>query len=202
MKLDTLKPKDILILKDEASIKRGLNAGIPFSLNGIQHEVKSIISIKERNGLCEFKLISFEDDLFLFVKSVDDLTDYRLMAGNDWLTRGTREELINNGHNFVFAAPKDVNNFAFDELEFAESFNLVVGGQDVYFGRKAKTLFGELTEEPKGTGIEYPLLAAITEYSTASEIQMNEILIMETGNLIVFIEGYNLKESEIEAMSA
>lgn len=195
-----LKPGDQVVLTDEQSVMEGLEKGL--GTGGLHHQIKKVTTIKEMNGLCEwllFKLDS-EDELVLVVKIVDEDIDLGVYAPIGDVDIGDRQDMIDDGHLWLFEEPEDPDDFEVTELNFtAEMLRFFGEGDDekeVGFPRKRQgELFGTVDTQPAESGVEN-LMATVVEYATGEDVQNNEVLLLETGATGTIEIDYDEEEDE------
>lgn len=166
-----LKIGDIVYISDEKSLARYK------SVQKIQCVVDaiSVFSIIRASVSC--RILSLKDDkdgiFYLILSQVNSLDEVSLYFNIDAITQGcNRKDLLDNDIKWLFAPPKDFNNFKPSDLEFTED---IVQGEVIY-QRKFPTVYGELRT---GSNIEF---CSLTKYGTKSEdIDNKDVILLEVG---------------------
>lgn len=207
-----VKLSDTLVIKDEITIANSLRNHIKGAIAGVTTQVTEITYISEKNGSCDWKVIKTAGNgivFYILVKKVGELFDVRVYQENDWLKQGTRGDLINAKQFFLFCEPK--GNWTPKDLEAAVSFNLDIDNKQIAYDQKNPSMYGEasvLSSSENRTG----LFAGVTEYSTNQKVENDEILVYEIGGMkdgkmqdvggwVTFLEGYNVRNEEIDILT-
>jgi hypothetical protein len=179
----------------------------------ITYKVKSSRKIVQEDKLGTYVFLEMDDptgDFCFFAKIVDDNIDVRIYTPITWIQPGDRANLINTGNQKFFQPPQDVNNFVPNDLEWTESFDLTIDGNNVPFNKKY-TMYGVATESPKRSGIG-DTFTAVTEFAAVVDVPNPEIIILElgginpngddlpNGGLIVPFEGYRIENDDVESV--
>ena len=204
----SLKPGDQVVLTDAQSVEDGMAQGK--GTGGLHHQIKTITTIPELNGLCEwilFKLDS-DDDLLLFAKIVDEEVDLRVYAPADDLDIGDRQDMIDDDQDWLFDFPEaeddedvpDVTELNFTR-EVERCFN--IEGEDtniVFFRKRQGELFGKVDVVPAESGVDNQM-ATIVEYATGEDVANTECLLLEigaTGDITVTYDEEEDEETTVE----
>ena len=187
----------VLVLRDENTIQKALEDKIPNALEGLNWTIKDVKNYKEEDNICYWTIISFSDsEKIVFLKTVEDEQDIKVLEAPEWFISGTRSDMLDNEWMFFFKEPADVMNFIPSDLEFSDFF------EDSDYG-----MMHEKHNGMHGTFSGRPF--TIHEYSSESGNQSiileeggldadNEIL--EEGGLISYFVGYDIHESDIEIL--
>lgn len=180
-------------------------------MQGMEYTVKEILSITEKDKLCEwliFKLVHPKQTLYLVVKIVDDNIDLRVFYNPDSIIVGDRNDQLNAQNYFMFANhnPKGKNNLLGLKYtqQIAWTFDYGNGSQEVIFNQKGNMeLTGTASYQPRRHAGE-TLIATISEYLAASDTPEPEIMIVEVGNVksktggaILLLVGNSINEFEM-----
>ncbi len=214
-----IKPGSTVTLTDEQSISASLELGL--GMKGLDYVVKSILKIKEKQGLAEWLMFSLDDDeqeIYLVVKIVDqDLSVYVYYEPDEFDT-GNRRDVIERGESWVFEEPPDIDNFKYDDLEYSREIVLnfeIVNEKgeeeeiEILFEMKGQgVLYGTCAHDPEQSGTEN-LMAAIVEYRTEDEYENPEAMILELGGawsdeggMITFMLGCTINLSEVDVLKS
>ncbi len=186
-----LKVGDVVTLNDEVTLKDSVIAKT--GAKGWTGKVIAKRTITEQNQLFKFEVAQLTDgkeEKYIFQKIVDSLSGLRIYRFNGWLNPGTKDDLINNGCEVLFFGDG-----------FTNKIDLKVGEIDAHWTKKNATVFGETNETPARSGLKYPLFTSITEYKSSDDIDCKEIIILETNDLIEFMEGWNIDETDLDILA-
>lgn len=193
---EQVKKNDIIVLKDERHLHENID-GVPVT-----------ISRAERFHCDLFELLVFslveKPKSLIVVKKVIDIFEVRFYSEMEWIGKGSRNDLLSNGNQFLFQEPKDVNNFKPKDLQWAEKLILV------------DDKLGDLTFNQKNQGVvwgkwvdkdHHAYFAGIIEFFTENLTADPEILITEVGGensddggWVVAYEGYKLEVEDLEGL--
>lgn len=207
----SVKVGDTLIIKDEKTIQEAIEAHLKGAVDGLSARISDIIQVVEKNNTCEWKImkaVAASRVFYILVKKVGELFDVRVYQENGWMAQGTRGDLVNNKNFFLFCEPK--GDWTPKDLEMAVSFSLNVDGKQVGYDQKNPSFYGTASVK-SATQNDNGLFASVTEYSTDSKVDDNEILVYELGGLkngkmqdvggwVTFLEGYNIRNEEIDIL--
>jgi len=208
MEYRNIKPGDVLCLTDEQTIKDLMEDKNPNAMDGLKCPVKTVLKIKEANGLAEWILchLDHEESLYFLVKIVDDEHDLRVYYIPDDIQPMTKGDLINNESFWMFQEPEDPDDFIPADLEYT----VEIEQDGAIYSVKGGELHGECREYPKPAGLRQPLMCSIVEYNTDKDVESKEILILEIGGLddegdrieeggvVTFYLGGNINSSDVE----
>lgn len=187
-----IKVGDLVTLTDQQTIEllmKDKKAGFAM---GVELTVRSVGRLREQNRLAEWIVAEFEpvriegeDSVwYLVVKIVDDSFDLRVMFVPDGVPSGSRHDLLEAGHTWLFMPPEDEFNFEAGDLQFTEAIDQQIDGQDVVYHQKHQgVLFAEYDEDPRLPNVTYPQFATVLEYRTDAGIDNPEILVLELGGV-------------------
>ena len=209
----SLKPGDIITLKDEETILILMKDKTDNAANGLDATIHRIRRFKDQDNIAEWILYELEapepyGNLFLLAKIVDQELDVRVYSEPDDYKAGSRRDLIDAEQYWLFKEPVD-ENFVPSDLEFSDVIDQKIDGEMVKYEIKGGTLYGEYTEQPDGVEPEF---AAITEWLANTECQNPEIICFELGGLdedgdpvadggfVMFLQGANIGVNDIEIM--
>ena len=185
-----INPNDVLILKDEDSLKE--------NINGIQLLVKKNTIIVEQGQSCSWQLIETDSDIIIVIKSSlhTDAYDVKIMWESSDVPKGNKIDWVNAGFNWLFLAPED-ESFTGKELIYTEE----IFQNDDGFVQKSPTWYGIVTDEENGD-----IFYAIHEMAADDGVQYGEIIIFEggadntDGGYITFLQGKNIPVHDIEVL--
>jgi len=182
-----LRPGSTILLKDERSMMQMLQAG--GSLQPMECVVDEITRIVVNEGVGEFLICHMPNsvdpdengtDLWFASLFVDGNHDHRLyFEPADRFEPGTRDEILDRGDNFIFLPPEDPDDFVPTDLEFTGN---TFHGDDEYDSNGRPTLFGDAIVEPRMTGMQDEMFAAIRELSSPG-CDNPEMMIIEIGGI-------------------
>lgn len=196
-------------LTDQAALDASAAEGR--GMQGMEYAVKEILSITEKDKLCEwliFKLVHPKQTLYLVVKTVGDEVDLRVFYNPESIIVGDRNDQLNAQNYFMFANhnPKGKNNLLGLKYtqQIAWTFDYGNGPQEVIFNQKGNMeLTGTASYQPRRFAGE-TLVATVSEYLAASDTPEPEIMIVEVGNTksktggaILLLVGNSINEFEM-----
>lgn len=137
-----------------------------------------------------FFMLPGEQDLVLMVRVVENEADAYVLYdkfpdGEDVLTFGNREDIVNRGDLFIFEPPENEEDFVFAELawtpEFSQGMELPNGETIMadYVQEEMGTQYTELSTNPP-TSVE-GALCGITEFHTEADVDDPHFVIVEEG---------------------
>ena len=192
-------------LSDEQAIEDAMRLG-----NGttcMDYQIKAIIKIDELNNLAKWILLQLdcpEEEIYIMVKSVSEEIDLRAYFILPEIEAGSRQDLLNDGMDWLF---EDTSQSSAEDLSFTHQIvqHTEKDGEDLelLFKRKRQ---GELTGTCTITGDAQQLLGTIVEYSTDTDWENPEMLILETGprdshtSYVRVMAGNSLSLSEAELL--
>lgn len=195
-----LKPGDQVVLTDVQSVEEGMAKGL--GTGGLHHQIKKVTTIKEMNGLCEWRLLKLdsEDDLILMVKIVDEEIDLRVYAPVGDVDIGDRQDMIDDDCLWLFEEPDDPEGFEVTELKYSAELGQFVDidgeEKEIFYARKRQgELYGRVEVQPAESGVENQI-ATVVEYSTGEDVPNTEIFLLETGTVGNIVIEYDEEEDE------
>lgn len=212
---EQVRPNDTLTLKDEQTLLMLMeDKKIGYTM-GTDVSVKVVRRVSEQRNLMKWHLyelepvpIEGEESIwYLLVKVVDDAFDVRVMFESPSFETGDRDYLIREGLTFIFSPPDDPDYFDPSELEFAHEidYSLDDGQQIIYKQKPQGILFGEMTEEPRPSGVRQPQFVSIMEYGATSDCPNPELMIVEVGDpsissYVVLLQGINVNIHDVDIL--
>lgn len=225
--------KNFITLTSEQTLRQAMINGMDVS--GTRYIVKSIQNFLAEDGLFEYRLIKLENHekaqsqiAFLLLKFVDDAFDLKVFFEvNDRFeptegTRfqpGSRSDMVEREHFYLFQEPSDPVNFDANDLEFTDfisrlcEYELTPGETQkavVQFNIKD---FGPLncklaSSNPHAKHLQGAFVTLV-EYQSEYDIYFDELLLIEyrhfdheenefTGNLLQMYQGSVINTSDIE----
>lgn len=188
-----IRKGDSIILSDKQAIEESLRRDL--GADGMTHIVKSARHIRELNDLCQWVVLELDDDeqdLFLFIKIVDDDIDLRVIFPAAGFTPGNREDMIEEENLWLFQEPSDPDDFELMDLEYTKAvdWDAPFGGpigdgiiQATYRQKSQGVLQGQVFCYPEESGIG-DQIATVVELSTDErDVDNPEMLILETGEV-------------------
>ena len=209
-----LRVGDIVTVKDQQTIEALMRKQGSYA-RGLDLRVKIKHVITEQNQIMHWYWYDLEwDDVsgmgnqHLVVKIVDDAFDTRITSEPADFPQGSRYDLLDQGHEWLFLPPEDENNYNPEDLSFTEEIPQTLDDQEVLYKIKPQgTLFGEMTTTPKQSGIHGPQFVSIVEYSSEQQCESPELMLLEIGaargdGFIMMLQGRNVSPHEIEVTPA
>jgi hypothetical protein len=205
-----LKVGAVVNITDEQTIKDNILAKKPNAVKGTSGLVQEIKTIVEQGNACEWLLINIlagQETIWILVKSVGKLLEIRKLNSVEWIEAGSRKDVIDAGHLFLFCEPQDPNNFIPKDLKLSESFALTFDDKEVPFNKKCPTFYGTLHENGEKT------FAAVTEYKATTPVASPEFMVVEVGGLddngdaqdeggfVLCFEGYTIQPMDVELLA-
>lgn len=210
-----LRVGDILTVKDQQTIEALMRTKGRSYARGLDLRVKIKHVITERNdGMhwywydLEWDDVSGLENRHLVVKIVDDAFDARILSEPADFPQGSRYDLLDQGHEWLFLPPEDEDNYNPEDLSFTEEIIQTLDEQEIVYKIKPQgTLFGEMTTTPKQSGIRDPQFVSIVEYSSEQQCASPELILLEIGaargdGFIMMLQGSNVSPHEIEVTPA
>lgn len=184
-----LKAGSIITLSDQQTLEESVRRG-----QGVQprdYVVDQVLDIRHIEGFAEWLLIRMQDEddeQYLVIKIVDNSLEARVFfePGEDVFQPGTREDMISSGDFWLFQEPENPEQFEFDKLQFADSFNWTfLDDQDEeveveYQIKQTGVLYADAVYRPSQEGLR-PMFATWIEYKSAEDVPNPEAVIMELG---------------------
>jgi hypothetical protein len=208
---DNIEVGDIIQLTDEQTIEYLLNEGIKGITHGADFEVIRIKYFKETNMDTNFKIFYIQKETVLWyliirylkTGAIDTIGIYFMPDDLDvWY----RREFIEQGHDWLFDEPEDVNNYSPKDLYFVGK---IVQDDGITF-RQESRYYGSSFEY--GQSVDF---ATIVEYTTTQECDNPKILILELAamtedeeevvvnlqdSLVFFLQGNEVSSQDITAL--
>ncbi len=218
---ESVRPGDILTLKDEQTLELLMKENRPGFTRGLDLTVKVVRRIAEQRGLMRWILYEMEkvrlegedQTWYVLVKVVDDAFDLRVLFVPPDFRPGSRSDLVDGGARWVFKPPADESDFRLEELEFVDEIEQALDdGRAVLYKKKPQgILFGELTEEPAPSGITGPQFVSVLEYRADADGDNPELLLLEIGGAgpgaggpaagyVLLLQGANVGTQDLELM--
>jgi hypothetical protein len=175
-----LKKGDIIGIQDQQELQDQLEeGGIPEETNYTVSRIKTVIVGDDMAEILLIELEQGDKELLLSVKIVDDSITQRLWFKVDEFEQGNREDVLENGNEFIFEAPEDEDDFFMKDLEYAEYIEKEIDDEPVVFEKFPQgEVHGECTTVPRESGIDKTFMT-IVEYYTDSDLDNPYILITE-----------------------
>ena len=205
----SVTPKSLVHLSDMAALEASQAEGR--GLNGMDYSIKEILSVVEKDQLCEwlvFKLFNPSQTLYLVVKCVGDDVDLRMFYNPESIVVGNRQDQINNQNVFMFENYKPHSHNNLLGLKYTSQINWTFdygnGPEEVVFNQKGNMeLTGDASYSPaRNRNDQY--VATISEYLAEKETPEPEIMIIEVGSAvnkkggsILLLVGNPINEFEI-----
>jgi len=179
----------------------------------MNYRIKETTEVCEDRKLCAWLLLKLEDDddqLFLIVKKVDSDIDVRLYYVEPGIEPGSREDMLQDGFEFLFepfeAAPEKLDDLEFAREIFVNNENEEGEVEEVAFRAKRHgVLFGSISQG--GTNAKEKYKTCIAEYQSLHDTENPEMMIYEfwTPNnegceTLYFLRGSDLSVSEVDLM--
>lgn len=167
MKWLGIKCGDVVSLKDIQTLKE-------ISINGTDVVIKSIKKFKR--DFATWILAELDtDNLYLVIKNCGNETDIRIMFKPPEIEFDDVESVLNQGNQWLFNEPDDIDNFKPCDLEMADSFD----DGKVNFNKKCPTIHVEFYD---GNSID-PKFGCVTEWIADSEHDNPEVICFEMGGI-------------------
>lgn len=212
---EQITPGDTVTLTDQQTLELLMEARKVGFTQGVDLRVKSTRTIKEERDLMKWHIYELDpvsirgetSTWFLFIKVVDAAFDVRVMFDAPDFPAGGRDQVLDGGGNFIFLPPPDPDYFDPAELKFAEEidYSLDDGSQIIYKKKPQGTLFGEMREVPRPSGVRQPQFVTIVEYGATTDCPNPELTIVEVGDpsissYLVLLQGINVNIHDVNVM--
>jgi len=206
-----IKKGDIITLTDEQTISDLLGKRAQ-AMRGLDLTVSDVTRIKEQEGLCEWIVVDFKENMYnlsLVLLIVEDAFDIKVMFEPDDFESASRGDLVNNGVTWLFEEPQDVDDFVPAELAYKEVIESDTKEEGkVEFVTELGTKFGEIVGEQT--------FAQVTEYMADNNVENPECIIIELGGVtpdpdeqdnpeggfVRFLQGCTIGTNDIELMGS
>lgn len=225
----SLKPGSTIVLKDEQTLEDMIESGESIA-SGRDYQVEEAWRIRESRDVAEWQFFRIRsprdvDATWLLVKSAGDQLSAGVYFEADGFHAGTRRELLDQNHHWVFEQPRDPSNFQLLDLQYATRlyFNLELNGEEreVEFAKLGNMEFhGNATVEPeirneslKDLPIGSPeaqnanrMLGTVVEYETMLPVPNSKVVFFEVGmpgadgGLVRMLQGSNIRMSDMEVL--
>lgn len=218
-----VKPGDFITLDDKQTIMDLMERKHSDAMTGLEAVVESVKTFKEQNNLATWTLYDLDCNkgqdevapLWLLVKRVDSDMDFRVYYRPDDFAPGDRADLLDRGLFWLFEEPANADDFIPCELNYNSRIEQDLDdGTHLNYELKHPPLYCELTETPRGDGVDYPVFASIAEYIADKDCENPELLIYEIGGLdedgdpldeggfVQFLQGANINPSDLSITRA
>ncbi len=214
---EQIKIGDVVTLTDEQTLELLMKEERMAYTSGLRLTVKGIRDIHEQYGamkwlLCEFEPVRFrggDQVWYLLIKKVDDLFDLRILFIPSQFTPGTRQQLLDEGLQWLFQPPANEHNFHVNDLLFTEEIEQTLdqGGTIVYKLKPQGALQATMTEKPSSGPSS--LSVSILEYRTDAAVENPELLLLEIegpgaaseGGFVLMFQGTNVGINDLDLSS-
>lgn len=199
------EPGQFVSLSDEQAIEEAMRLGKGTTC--MDYQILSITKVEEANGLANWLFLQLEcpeNELYLMLKSIGNELDIRIYFVLPELEPGSRQNLLDDGMDWIFAEDQDL---AIEDLAYTPQ----IVQHTEHNGEEIELLFrqkrqGELSGPCTLSGDKQQLLGTVVEYSTATDWDNPEMLILETGprdshtSYVRIMAGTSLSLSEAELL--
>ena len=206
----------MVALSDEKTLMAQMKSGL--GLKPIDRKINWVEKINVQN-LAEIIIcdVTEEKETFrkiLFLKMVDDTIEARVYTEDSNFRKGNRKDLMENAGLWVtdtdhvfFDQPKDITGL--NDLKYTAAFQL---GDLIYSRKEPGEYEGEFRQTPGASGMSYPMLVSICEYSLVTPENVNkevppQAMFLEVGSyeseeggLIALWYGYGIEDSEFQVL--
>jgi len=206
----SVKAGDMVSLSDAQTIIAQMKSGK--GTTPANHEISSVLSATQLNNLAEWRFFKLgQTSLWLMAKIVDkNLALLVLRDAPDW-EPATRKELVDKELLFMFNAPKDTNNFEYDELTYVDEVNVTnseinKGTETFFYMKPQREQHAKADWQPPQSGIGQQI-ATIVEYAAEANKGFvdTELVILELGvkasdGVIHFLVGRPVAPVDVNVM--
>ena len=210
----SLKPGSTIILKDEQTLEDMIAGGEALA-TGRDYNVEEVWRIRESRDVAEWQFFRIrsphdEDATWLMIKSAGDSLGAAVFFEADGFHPGNRRSLLDQELYWVFAEPRDPDNYKLLDLTFAPHlyFNVEMDGE----AREAEFVkLGGL--EFHGNALADPpvpnndrMVGTVAEYETMLPVPNPKVLFFEAGvpneegGLIRMLQGSEIRLGDIEVL--
>lgn len=156
-------------------------------LNELEVTIADVLHIEEEDDLIEWYLFYVEDEPFDFdsvivARIADDEVDIRLC---NTVECGWRDELVDNGTQWMFDKPENSEDLVTSELKFTTA--IVDDDKNVYY-RKMREFYGE-------SDVNF---TTVVEYCCYTEVDNPEMCIIQEGEYVTVLRGVNISQDNME----
>lgn len=220
--LQALKAGDMVALNDERTLTAQMRSKL--GIKPIDRKINNVQKVTIGNNLatiilCDITLENESVRKILFAKIVDDAFDVRVYSEDERFPKGNRLDLIENkslqmsaNEHVFFDLPEGETLAECDllPLKYTGAFNM---GDLTYVLKQPGELEGEFRQYPPVSGMRYPLLATLCEYSLEKGKEANlevpsQAMILEVGSaecneggLISLWYGYPIQNNEFTTLA-
>lgn len=207
-------PGSIITLKDEQALEDSQRKGR--GLSPMDYQVKEARTIDVSNGLGALRMFHLDDteqSIWFVAKIVDQDIDLRVYfePPESEFAPGNRRDMLDRGDLWLFQEPANPNNYRPKDLRFTleivQSVQQDGGTKQVTYEAKGDELYGEMTVEPKQSGMSDQVMVTVVEYRATEPTENPEALIIETGGentddggLISLMLGSPIRFSEVDVL--
>ena len=215
----TLRPGSTVILKDEQTLADMISGGEALA-TGRDYNLEEVWRIRESRDIAEWQFFRIrsphdEDATWLMIKSAGDEMSAGVYFEADGFQSGNRENLLQQELYWVFAEPRDANNYRVLDLQFAPHlyFNVDVNGEEkeVEFAKMGNLEFhGNATADPPIANASFTesnrMVGTVAEYQTMLPVPNPKVVFFEAGvpneqgGLIRMLQGSDIPVGDIEVL--
>lgn len=216
----SVRPGSTVVLKDEQTLADMIESGEALA-TGRDYNVEEIWRVKESRDVAEWQFFRIrsphdEDATWLMVKSAGDELSAGVYFEADGFTPGNRDELLQQEMFWVFAEPRDPNNYRVLDLHFAQHlyFNVDLNGEarEAEFAKMGNLEFhGKATADPAPGNLGFSdstrMMGTVVEYLTTMPVPNPKVVFLETGvpnergGLIRMLQGADIPVGDIEVLA-
>jgi len=210
----SLRPGSTIILKDEQTLQDMIDSGEALA-TGRDYNVEEVWRIREKRDVAEWQFFRIrsphdEDATWLLIKSAGDSIGAGVYFEADGFQPGNRQSLLDQELFWVFAEPRDPNNYRLLELTFAPHlyFNVEMDGEprEAEFAKIGGLEFhGNALADPPVPNNDQ-MVGTIAEYETMLPVPNPKVIFFEAGvpnergGLIRMLQGADIPIGDIEAL--
>ncbi len=215
----TLRPGSTVILKDEQTLADMIAGGEAIA-TGRDYNLEEIWRIRESRDIAEWQFFRIrsphdEDATWLMIKSAGEEISAGVYFEADGFQSGNRENLLQQELYWVFAEPRDAENYKVLDLQFAPHlyFNVDVDGEakEVEFAKMGNLEFhGNATADPPIANASFAesnrMVGTVAEYQTMLPVPNPKVVFFEAGvpneqgGLIRMVQGSDISIGDIEVL--
>jgi hypothetical protein len=164
-------------------------------VNGKFYEVVEVTTLIEQNNSVKWVLAALnQENLYVLFKVAKDGEYYGIRCYVPHNFKGTRQELINGGNQWLFQEPADPNNFNIGDLDYTESLKDDQGE----WSRVTDPIYGEVLGTEQMFGLSHLRCESgdDPEGITLETFNPDE----PSGGYVMFLQGVVLKDNEMEIL--
>jgi hypothetical protein len=187
----SIKPGQTITLSDQGTLSTAMERGLGASPQ--DYEVVEVTTVIFARGL-QYTLIDItnaNENLLVVIKQTDGIFDLYVYFQPVDFDPGNRVDMYKYGTDFMFVE-EDLGDDP-DGLTYAE----VIEVDGVDLTQKSPMSF---TTNMTSTVFDDPLIVGIIEYNTAEEMDYQNMLITEFGELLCVYQGSGINAEEIEIL--